>query len=96
MVDDGLATGMTARAAIRVARGRGAERVVLAVPVAAPDSMDLRRLGADAVLTVMTPPRFTAVGEWYEDFGATGDDEVVAALAVPTSDQAPEAPDDRS
>ncbi len=81
VVDDGLATGVTARAAIRVARARGARRVVLAVPVAASDSELALRNEADAVVAVTVPHDFRAVGLWYDDFTATSDAEVIAALS---------------
>ena len=81
VVDDGVATGSTAIAALRWARAQGAAHVVLAVPVAPPQS--LARLGAEAdeVVALETPEPFFAVGEWYRDFEQTTDDEVVAALA---------------
>jgi putative phosphoribosyl transferase len=80
VVDDGIATGVTAIAALRWARNAGAARVVLAVPVAPPAT--IRRLSeeADDVIALETPPRFLAVGEWYEDFAQTTDAEVLAAL----------------
>ncbi len=87
IVDDGLATGSTARAAVQVARARGARRVILAVPVAPPDTVAMLRHDADVVLVVLTPERFAAVGQWYDDFTPTSDAEVVAALAAaPNSD----------
>lgn len=80
LVDDGLATGVSAEAAIVAMRARHARRVVLAVPVAAADTA--ARLGASAeIVCLVTPPRFSAVGEWYDDFGQTTDDEVLALLA---------------
>lgn len=79
VVDDGIATGATARVACEVARHLGAERVVLAVPVAPADS--LRAVTeADDVVCVETPAPFLAVGNHYRDFGATSDEEVVALL----------------
>lgn len=79
IVDDGIATGSTVRAACRVARGLGASRVVVATPVAAHAS--LRHLtDADDVACLTTPHRFTAVGAYYDDFRATTDDEVDALL----------------
>ena len=81
VVDDGLATGVSARAAIRVARARGARRVVLAVPVAAPDADLALRNEADAVVAVTVPHDFRAVGLWYDDFTPTRDAEVIAALS---------------
>ena len=80
IVDDGLATGGTARAAVQVAYARGARRVVVAVPVAAPDSLAALRADADAVLALAAPERFVAVGAWYEDFTPTSDADVLAAL----------------
>jgi putative phosphoribosyl transferase len=80
LVDDGLATGSTARAAIRVARVQGARRVVLAVPVApAATVYELTRV-ADDVVCVATPEPFRAIGQWYRDFRPTTDDEVVELL----------------
>lgn len=80
IVDDGLATGSTAMAAVRWSRGAGASRVVLAVPVAAPSTLSLLAEEADEVRSIDAPPSFHAVGEWYADFTQTTDDEVVAAL----------------
>jgi putative phosphoribosyl transferase len=80
IVDDGLATGASARAAIVVARARGAGRVVVAVPVAPPDTVTALGNQADEVISIETPPSMAAIGQWYEDFRQTSDDEVVAAL----------------
>lgn len=81
IVDDGIATGATAAAACQVVRAQGAARVVLAVPVAPPDSLDSLRAEADEVVCLATPRAFRAVGEWYEDFSQTSDEEVAALLA---------------
>lgn len=81
VVDDGVATGGTAVAALRWARAQGADRVVLAVPVAPPQTLDRLRHEADEVVVLATPEPFLAVGEWYEVFDQTSDEEVVAALA---------------
>jgi putative phosphoribosyl transferase len=81
VVDDGVATGSTAVAALRWARARGAERVVLAVPVAPPQSLERLRAEADEVVVLETPQPFLAVGEWYRDFDQTTDDQVMSALA---------------
>jgi putative phosphoribosyl transferase len=81
IVDDGLATGATARAAIRVARARGAAQVVLAVPVAPPDTVVALRREADEVVCVETPEPFFAIGGWYADFSPTSDQEVVDLLS---------------
>lgn len=80
LVDDGLATGSTARAAIEVARAQGAKRVVLAVPVAPKDTVRELRQIADAVVCVASPEPFRAIGQWYRDFRPTTDDEVVRLL----------------
>ncbi len=81
VVDDGVATGGTAVAALRWARTQGAAKVVLAVPVAPPQTMDRLRHEADEVVALATPEPFFAVGEWYRDFDQTSDAEVVDALA---------------
>ena len=81
VVDDGVATGSTAIAALRWAREQGADRVVLAVPVAPPQSLDRLRSEADDVVVLETPSPFFAVGEWYRDFDQTSDRQVVDALA---------------
>ena len=81
VVDDGVATGNTAVAALRWAREQGAERVVLAVPVAPPQSLERLRAEADDVVVLETPSPFFAVGEWYRDFDQTSDRQVVDALA---------------
>jgi len=80
VVDDGIATGSTARAACQVARAQGAARVVLAVPVAPPASIATLRRDADEVVCLETPARFFAIGQFYKDFTQTSDDEVVALL----------------
>jgi len=80
IVDDGIATGGTARVAVQVARGLGATRVVLASPVAPIDAVRDLRMVADDVAVVATPWPFVAIGPWYEDFTQTTDDEVRAAL----------------
>jgi predicted phosphoribosyltransferase len=80
IVDDGLATGGTARAAIAVARARGASRVVLAVPVAPPEATQELAGVADEIVCLATPSSFSAVGTWYANFTQTTDDEVVDLL----------------
>jgi putative phosphoribosyl transferase len=79
IVDDGLATGSTARAACTVARRLGAARVVLAVPVAPSDAVG-RIPEADEVICVSTPEHFVAVGSHYRDFSPTTDEEVIVLL----------------
>ncbi|MGW7821432.1 phosphoribosyltransferase [Streptomyces puniciscabiei] len=80
LVDDGVATGATARAALRWLRRQSPERVVLAVPVCSPQAAELLRGEADEVLCLQRPTVFLAVGEWYEDFEQLTDDDVLAAL----------------
>ncbi|MFI8081300.1 phosphoribosyltransferase family protein [Kitasatospora sp. NPDC086009] len=81
VVDDGIATGSTARAACVIVRARGAARVVLAVPVAPEDWTDRLAGIADELVCVGTPSPFFAIGEFYGDFSQTGDDEVLRHLA---------------
>ncbi|HSN00840.1 MAG TPA: alpha/beta fold hydrolase [Rudaea sp.] len=80
IVDDGLATGATMHAAILAAKARKAARVVCAVPVAAPGSLEKVAATADAVVCLLEPADFYAVGQFYEDFAAVEDDEALAAL----------------
>lgn len=82
VVDDGLATGVTARAALRAVRTAGARRTVLAVPVAAPSSAAAMLAEADLVVVLAAPPEFRAVGEWYQSFGQLKDADVVALLTA--------------
>jgi putative phosphoribosyl transferase len=81
VVDDGLATGSSALAAVRSLRKRGGARVILAVPVAAPQSLAALRAEADEVVCVQAPAELGAVGYWYEDFHPTSGEEVLALLA---------------
>ncbi len=80
LVDDGLATGRTARAAAHALRERGAARIVLAVPVAAAQSLGEMEGVVDEILALQVPEQLLAVGFWYDDFSPTGDDEVAALL----------------
>jgi putative phosphoribosyl transferase len=82
VVDDGIATGSTARAACQVVRARGARRVVLAAPVAPPGAPKSLAGAADALVLLQVPREFGAVGQFYVDFGQTSDDEVTALLAL--------------
>ncbi|MCW7988738.1 phosphoribosyl transferase [Streptomyces platensis subsp. clarensis] len=95
VVDDGIATGATAAAACQVVRAHGAARVVLAVPVAPPDAAERLRGATDEFVCLSTPFAFSAVGEWYQDFSQTPDDEVVSLLAQAAAGPGPEgsAPD---
>jgi predicted phosphoribosyltransferase len=76
LVDDGLATGSTMRAAAAALRRLHAGRIVVAVPVAAPQACEEFRGEVDEVVCARTPEPFHAVGEWYEDFSQTSDEEV--------------------
>jgi putative phosphoribosyl transferase len=80
LVDDGIATGATARAACRVARAAGASKVVLAVPVAPADTVTMLRQDADEVVCLQSPAVFSAVGQWYDDFAQTTDEQVARLL----------------
>jgi putative phosphoribosyl transferase len=80
IIDDGIATGSTARAACQVARAQGSVRVVLAVPVAPPSARSALAADADEVICLETPGHFLAIGEWYRDFSQTSDQEVVSLL----------------
>jgi putative phosphoribosyl transferase len=82
IVDDGIATGSTARAACRIARALGAARVVLAVPVAPPGWQDRIGDDADELVAVATPSGFMAIGQFYDDFSQTSDEEVIRCLAT--------------
>jgi predicted phosphoribosyltransferase len=81
VVDDGVATGGTAVAALRWARARGAERVVLAVPVAPVEALNRLRAEADDVVVLASPEPFSAVGQWYARFPQVPDHRVVTLLA---------------
>jgi putative phosphoribosyl transferase len=82
VVDDGLATGFTARTAVAVLRARGAGKIVLAVPVAPPQTVQELEAVADEVVCLQTPAWFMAIGEWYTDFRQTSDEEVIMLLAA--------------
>ncbi|MEV4462055.1 phosphoribosyltransferase [Micromonospora echinofusca] len=82
IVDDGLATGATARAAVQVARHLGARRVVMAVPVGSQEAYELLAAEADQVVCAQHPPEFMAVSAYYEDFHEVSDSEVTQALTA--------------
>lgn len=84
LVDDGLATGATMRAAVLAVRAMGATRIVVAVPVAAPATCDDLRAQADEVVCARTPEPFLAVGHWYRDFGPISDEQVRELLGRST------------
>lgn len=81
LVDDGLATGATMEAAVRALQALGARRVIVAVPVASPEARDRIAALADEVVCLATPAHFSAVGQWYREFGQTSDAEVRELLA---------------
>jgi putative phosphoribosyl transferase len=80
LVDDGLATGASMRAAVRAVRTAGPVRVVVAVPVAAAETCRSLEAEADEVVCPLAPKGFRSVGGWYEDFSTTSDDEVRRCL----------------
>ena len=82
VVDDGIATGVTAAAAVEVLRRLGASRVVLAVPVAPPEGVHRLRRIVDDLVVLATPRDFMAVGSFYRDFRQVTDDEVTRLLAT--------------
>jgi len=82
VVDDGLATGVTARAALRAVRARGPVASMLAVPVASAAAVAAMKSETDEVVTLVTPRRFLSVGEWYVDFGQLTDADVLTLLAA--------------
>jgi predicted phosphoribosyltransferase len=81
VVDDGLATGATMIAALHATRARAPARLVCAVPVAAPDSLDLVRPHCDELICLEAPAEFYAVGQFYREFAQVEDEEVVTLLA---------------
>jgi putative phosphoribosyl transferase len=81
VVDDGLATGATMRAALHAVRAQGPKRLICAVPVAAPSSLERVRPDADELVCLAAPAGFRAVGQFYRDFRQVEDEEVIACLA---------------
>jgi predicted phosphoribosyltransferase len=81
LVDDGIATGATMRAAVQAVRSSDPARLIVAVPVAPPDSCEDLRQEADEVVALMTPVSFGGVGAWYRDFRQVTDDQVREILA---------------
>jgi predicted phosphoribosyltransferase len=82
LIDDGIATGYTMKAAIKSARARGASKIVVAAPVCAPDSAEALKKVADEVVCAATPDPFSAVGLWYERFDQTSDQEVISIMKI--------------
>jgi putative phosphoribosyl transferase len=76
LIDDGLATGSTIRAAAQALRGQNPAWIIVAVPVSAPQTCDEYRMGVDEIVCAVTPKRFLGVGRWYVDFSQTTDEEV--------------------
>ena len=92
VVDDGLATGGTARAAVQAVRALGPQTLVLAVPVSPPDTARSFRSQVDEVVCLQTPLGFMAVGQWYQNFAQTSDAEVVELLELARRETGPDAP----
>ena len=84
LVDDGLATGATMRAAVKALRQQGAAKIVVAVPVGPPDTCREIEQEADETVCLSTPPFFQAVGQYYEDFSQTSDGDVRELLSQAT------------
>jgi putative phosphoribosyl transferase len=82
LVDDGVATGSTLRAALRSLQNRGAKSVTVAVPVGPPDTIAQLRRETDCVVCLSTPDPFYAIGEFYENFDQTSDEEVISLLEM--------------
>ncbi|SFR74547.1 putative phosphoribosyl transferase [Marinobacter daqiaonensis] len=80
LVDDGIATGATMRAAMQACRKQGAKRVVVGVPVGPKETIDRFSREADEVICLSTPENFSSIGQWYQSFGQTSDDEVRSLL----------------
>jgi len=80
VVDDGIATGATAKAACQIARAHGAARIVLAVPVAPPGWEERIGAGADEFVCALEPPQFFAIGQFYDDFSQTSEEQVIDCL----------------
>lgn len=80
LIDDGLATGATMRAAVAALRQQRPRKIVVAVPVAPPETVAILEREADAVLCLLTPSPFYGVGYWYQDFAQTTDEEVCGLL----------------
>jgi putative phosphoribosyl transferase len=87
LVDDGLATGATMRAAVSAVRSREPQRVVVAVPTAPPHALHELRSEVDELVWLIAPDPFYAVGLWYEDFREISDDEVQRLLQLPSEEQ---------
>ena len=89
LVDDGLATGSTMRAAVQAIRQLKPARIVVAVPVGSLQASVMMRQVADEVICAQIPRSFSAVGQWYVDFSETSDDEVRALLKAAAATDTP-------
>jgi putative phosphoribosyl transferase len=89
LVDDGVATGGTVLAALRAVRARSPRRIVLALGVAPPETVELLRPGVDELVVLLVPPTFFAVGEWYHQFSQVSDEEVHECLEKSRAPAAP-------
>lgn len=89
LVDDGVATGATAEAALRSIRQHGPDRLILAVPTCSPSAVTRLGAVADEVVSVLVPHDLVAVGQWYDDFTQTSDDEVRELLAAGRAGERP-------
>ena len=90
LVDDGLATGSTIRAAAQALRQQQPARIIVAVPVSAPQTCNEYRIGVDEIICAITPEPFFGVGQWYLDFSQTTDEEVHDLLERARSPMRPE------
>jgi putative phosphoribosyl transferase len=93
LVDDGLATGSTMRAAVQALRHDRPTAIIVAVPVAAAEACRRLQSDVDSMICLRTPPNFSAVGYWYEDFSQTTDDEVRELLRHDTTRRDPQVPE---
>lgn len=82
VIDDGLATGASAIAAVRALKRRGSARVILAIPVAPVETLERVRKEADLVVCLESPSPFWSIGQWYGDFHQLEDEDVIAAIAA--------------
>lgn len=80
LVDDGIATGSTIRAAIKAIKKLNCKKIIIAVPVAPPDTIENLRSEVDEIVCLQMPYPFFAIGGWYENFDQTSDDEVITLL----------------
>jgi putative phosphoribosyl transferase len=87
LIDDGIATGSTIRAAVQALRQQDPKKIVIAVPTASSDSCAMLEPMVDELISLMVPEEFNAVGQWYENFSQTTDLEVTQLLALTASNQ---------